>query len=99
MPLYNFKKYLEINRPSKILFDSANQKWSYYPLRFHLTFTEINIHFAPDLIYLRGASDDICLQCVEKVRVNDEHECYTSAVVTCKGISGEVTTFKLLLIA
>jgi len=97
--LYEFKRYIEKCSYSKILFESANQSWPYSPLRFHLSFTGMNIHFAPDLIYLKGACDDICMQCVEKVRVDDTDEFLIKVSITCGTTQKDIkNTFRLLLV-
>lgn len=99
MTLNAFERYIRNRKPSKVVLDTDNQKWTYAPLHFHLSFSEIRICYAPDRIYLSGENTmagHISLKLVKRIRVN-EHDIHTTATVTCGTVDGTENAFNLLL--
>lgn len=95
---YEFEELYDEFKPNEIIFDTQNQEWDYSPLRFYLTFSSIYFSYAPDTMFLRGASGEIALGLVKKVKIVARTEIIIEAVVICwTGISNETNNFKIIL--
>lgn len=98
MTLKEFERYMLARRVSKIIFDTDNQTWSFSPLKFHLSFIKIGIHYAPDQIFLVGEVGNICLKLVKRVRVDDTNGMFTRVTITCSTAQKDIdNVFRLLL--
>lgn len=93
-----FEELYKEFKPNEIIFDTRQQKWKFSPLAFYLTFSSLSFYYAPNAIFFTGASGEIALQCVEKVKIVTATENLIEAVIICgTGIKGETQKFKISL--